>query len=75
MSILIEFAGLPASGKSTLAGELKKHMLTLSLPVLSRQEAIIKCLRRRDDRFIKNNPEAFPIKNLAAIGGRTVYVT
>jgi len=62
VSIYIEFAGLPASGKSTLTAALKRHLLTLSVPVLSRQEAIIQCLRRRDDGFIKNTLKRFPAR-------------
>lgn len=60
MSIQIEFAGLPASGKTTLALALKKHLLTMSLPALSRQKAIIQCLRRRDGGFIQNTIKRFP---------------
>jgi len=58
----LEFAGLPGSGKSTLSSALKKHLLSLACPVLSREEAILKCIRRRDDGRIKNMLKRFPYR-------------
>jgi thymidylate kinase len=56
----LEFAGLPGSGKSTLSSALKKHLLTLPCHALSCNEAIIQCIRRRDDGPIKNMLKRFP---------------
>ena len=49
-----EFAGLPGAGKTTLSLALKKHLFKLPQNILSRDEAIIKCIKRRDDGIIKN---------------------
>jgi thymidylate kinase len=56
----LEFAGLPGSGKSTLSSALKRHLLTLPCHALSCNEAIIQCIRRRDDGPIKNMLKRFP---------------
>ncbi len=56
----LEFAGLPASGKSTLSDALKNHLSKLPGNVYSRDEGIVNCLRRRDDGIIKNMMKRFP---------------
>lgn len=56
----LEFAGLPGSGKSTLSVALKRHLLAVPCHALSRNEAIILCIRRRDDGPIKNMLQRFP---------------
>ncbi len=58
----LEFAGLPGSGKSTLSSALKRHLLTLPCSALSSNEAIIQCLKRRDDGPIKNMLKRFPTR-------------
>ncbi|SDT86348.1 hypothetical protein [Desulfobacula phenolica] len=56
----LEFAGLPASGKSTLSSTLKKYLDTLPKQVFSRKEAMIQSLRRRDDGHVKNVLKLLP---------------
>lgn len=58
----LEFAGLPGSGKSTLSSALKRHLLTIPCHALSSNDAIIQCLRRRDDGLIKNMLKRFPTR-------------
>ncbi len=58
----LEFAGLPGSGKSTLSSALKRHLLAVPCHALSSNEAIIQCLRRRDDGPIKNILKRFPTR-------------
>ena len=58
----IEFTGLPGSGKSTLSSALKRYIQTLPQHVLSKDEAIIQCLRRRNDGLIKNILKRFPTR-------------
>ena len=56
----MEFAGLPGSGKSTLSFALKKYLLSLPCNVVSRDEAILQCLKQRDDGKIKNILKQLP---------------
>ncbi|CCK81828.1 hypothetical protein [Desulfobacula toluolica] len=56
----IEFAGLPASGKTTLSSALNKHLKLLQRYCLYRNEAIIQCIKKRDDGRIKNMVKLLP---------------
>ncbi len=58
----IEFTGLPGSGKTTLSFALVTHLQTLSKNVLSRNDAVLKCIRRRDDGYLKNVIKRFPYR-------------
>ena len=55
-----EFAGVPGSGKSTLASALQEHLHSLNPPVLSREDAIRQCLKKRKDGPIRGMLKQFP---------------
>ncbi len=55
-----EFVGIPGSGKSTLASALQKHLNSFKLSVLSREDAIRQCLKRRKDGPIKDRLKQLP---------------
>ena len=65
----LEFAGLPGSGKSTLSSALNKHLLSLPCNALSSNEAIIQCIRRRDDGYIKNLLKRLPLRVWKSLTG------
>ena len=57
----LEFAGLPGSGKTTLSSALTKHLKTArEEKVYSRDEGVIKSLKRRNDGWIKNLIKKLP---------------
>lgn len=60
--MILEFAGLPGSGKTTLSSALRTNLTTLPWPILSRQEALITCIKRRDDGKIKNMIKQLPTR-------------
>lgn len=58
---IIEFCGLPGSGKSTLEKLLINELRLISgRPVMDRQSMVDCCLRRRDEGFIKNTFKHLP---------------
>ncbi len=58
--MILEFAGLPGSGKTTLSSALKTALLPRS--VLSRQEAVTACIKQRDDGKVKNLLKKLPTR-------------
>jgi hypothetical protein len=52
--------GLPGSGKSTLARALLRHMRQQGILFLSNEEAVVRCIRRRDDGIIRNILKKLP---------------
>ena len=62
VNMYIEFAGLPGSGKSTLSSALKRHLITTSCHMLSKNEAIIKYLKKRNDGLVRNMLKRFPAR-------------
>lgn len=57
----LEFAGLPGSGKTTLSSALNSHLKTVQeRKVYTRNEGVIKSLKRRDDGQIKNLIKKLP---------------
>ena len=60
MNRIIEFMGLPGSGKSTLAEILLKEFRLRGLPILTNEEAVTRCIKRRDDGIIRNLLKQLP---------------
>lgn len=60
MSRVIEFMGLPGAGKSTLARAWLREPRRTGALLLANEEAVIRCLRRRDDGLIRNLLKRFP---------------
>jgi len=57
----LEFAGLPGSGKTTLSSALTSHLRTVrGGKVYSRDEGVVKSLKRRNDGWIKNLVKKLP---------------
>jgi len=60
MSQIIELMGLPSSGKSTLSPILLKEMQGHGGIWWPNDQAVIRCLRRRDDGILRNLLKRFP---------------
>jgi hypothetical protein len=60
MSRIIEFMGLPGSGKSTLTHVLLEDLHRRGSTLLSNEEAVIRCIRRRDDGMVWNFLKRLP---------------
>lgn len=60
MNRIIEFMGLPGSGKSTLTKILLKELRLRELPILTNEEAVTRCIKRRDDGIIRNLLKQLP---------------
>jgi len=60
MSRIIEFMGLPGSGKSTLARALLEDLRAHGPALLGNEEAVARCLRRRDDGILGNLLKRLP---------------
>ncbi len=58
--MILEFAGLPGSGKTTLSSALKTALLPWT--ALSRQEAVTACIKQRDDGRVKNVLKKLPTR-------------
>ncbi len=60
--VYIEFAGLPGSGKTTLASGLKKGLAKSGHHIMLREEALAACIGRKTDipfyKLIKKIPPA-----------------
>ena len=69
MSRIIEFMGLPGAGKSTLAHVLLKELRKGGFPLLSSEEAVIRCIRRRDDGILKNLMKRLPFAVWEPVAG------
>lgn len=59
MSRIVEFMGLPGAGKSTLASVLIRES-SRKIRLLPEREAVIRCLRRRDDGMLGNFLKCLP---------------
>lgn len=69
MAVLVELFGLPGSGKTFLASELRRSLKKQGINALDRQTAVQLCLQRRDD-----GPLMAVLKKLPhAIWGRLVH--
>lgn len=60
MSRYIEFMGLPGSGKSTLCRALLADPRARAAGILSNEEAVVRCLKRRDDGVLRNLLKCLP---------------
>lgn len=60
MSQRIEFMGLPASGKSTLCHSLTAELHRRAPGIMQLEQAIIRCLKRRDDGVLCNILKRMP---------------
>lgn len=69
MSRIIEFMGLPGSGKSTLANILLEDIRRRGLAILSNKEAVIRCIKRRDDGVLKNLLKQLPFPVWEPVAG------
>lgn len=65
----IEFMGLPGSGKSTLAKVLLDEFQRKNLKFFSNDNAVIRCIRRRDDGFLRNTLKKMPFRIWEPIAG------
>ncbi|MCX6995980.1 MAG: AAA family ATPase [Kiritimatiellaeota bacterium] len=69
MSRIIEFMGLPGAGKSTLARVLLAELRQRGLSMRSNEEAVIHCVRRRDDGILMNVIKRLPFGVWEPIAG------
>jgi hypothetical protein len=69
MSHIIEFMGLPGSGKSTLARGLLKELRRNGPALLANEEAVVRCLRRRDDGVLRNVLKWLPYRAWEPVAG------
>lgn len=69
MSRIMEFMGLPGSGKSTMALVLLKEMRKQGVELLSNEEAVIRCIRHRDDGMLRNFLKRFPFTLWEPVAG------
>lgn len=60
MSRVIECMGLPGAGKSTLAARLLADLRRRGPALQGNEEAVVRCLRRRDDGVIRNLLKILP---------------
>lgn len=60
--MILELAGLPGSGKTTLTRTLTRPDSPLPCRPMSREEAVAACLRRRHDGRIRNLIKRLPVR-------------
>lgn len=60
MTRILEFMGLPGSGKSTLSCALAGEARRRGLAVRPAAEAVLRCIRRRDDGMLRNFLKRLP---------------
>jgi hypothetical protein len=69
MAVLVELFGLPGSGKTFLAHELRRRLKELGINALDRQTAVQLCLQRRNDGPLMAVLKKFP----HALWGRFIH--